>query len=136
MKEKKRIVLDSYAVLAWLQDEEGAQKVEESLVKARDGKIEVFINVINLGEVYYKYRRRFGEEKLNSLRYTFSMLPLKVVTVDEERVYRASLIKSDHAIAFADCFVAATAIEFGATILTGDPEFKKIEKLVNFLWIP
>jgi len=52
MNEKRRKLLDSFAVLAWLGDEPGAQTVENILRDAEAQRLEVFMNVINLGEVY------------------------------------------------------------------------------------
>jgi ribonuclease VapC len=44
-------------------------------------------------------------------------------------------IRAVHSISYADCFAAATALRYEATILTGDPEFKKIESLVSIEWL-
>jgi PIN domain nuclease of toxin-antitoxin system len=44
----RRYVLDSYALLALLQDEVGAQEVEDLIVS---NDTEVAVSVINLGEV-------------------------------------------------------------------------------------
>jgi hypothetical protein len=41
-------------------------------------------------------------------------------------VRRAAELKSDHAIAYADAFAVATALEFDATLVTGDPEIKPL----------
>jgi len=38
-------------------------------------------------------------------------------------------------MSYADCFAVATALRFNAAILTGDPEFKKIEKTVSVEWL-
>jgi hypothetical protein len=35
-------------------------------------------------------------------------------------------LKARHAIAYADAFAVTTALEFGATLLTGDPEIKPL----------
>jgi len=47
----------------------------------------------------------------------------------------AAKIKSRYAVSFADCFAAATAIREKAEIVTGDPEFKKLEEQVDIVWI-
>ena len=38
-------------------------------------------------------------------------------------------------IPYADCFAAATAIKEKATVVTGDPEFRKVEGLVGIDWL-
>ncbi len=44
-------------------------------------------------------------------------------------------LKSTHSISYADCFVVATAAREDAAIITGDPEFKKVQKAVAIDWM-
>ena len=53
-------------------------------------------------------------------------LPVSVKEATQRRVRRAADLKSNHAIAYADAFAVATALEFDATLLTGDPEIKPL----------
>lgn len=48
---------------------------------------------------------------------------------------KAAKIKAGHPSSFADCFAAATAKKNNSVIMTGDPEFKKIEDLVAIEWL-
>ena len=57
---KKKYLLDSYAVLAWIQDENGAQFIEDLLYRARENKDELVLNIINLGEIYYRCAKVMG----------------------------------------------------------------------------
>jgi len=50
---KKKSLLDSFAILAWIQDEKGAQQVEDLLYLAQDHKEELLLNIITLGEVFF-----------------------------------------------------------------------------------
>ena len=54
---KKKTLLDSFAVLAWIQDEKGSHFVEELLYKAQENKEHLILNIINLGEIYYRCAR-------------------------------------------------------------------------------
>ena len=137
MNEKRRKLLDSYAVLAWLQGERGGGRVKDLLLQARDLEQEdwLLINLINLGEVYYKLDRRHGRERTLTFRTEFLLLPIKMVGVDEELLFQASLIKADFPISYADAFAVATAIKLNAILLTGDQEFKKVEKLISIEWL-
>jgi predicted nucleic acid-binding protein len=45
-------------------------------------------------------------------------LPVSVKEATQRRVRRAADLKSSHAIAYADAFAVATALEFDATLLT------------------
>lgn len=131
----KRIVFDSYAVLKFSQNEEGADRIEEILTLSQQGNIESFINQINLGEVYYKTIRRLGIEAARRYLESFYQLPIKVIPPSSEIIFSASEIKAKYAISYADCFTAATALKYEASIITGDPEFKKLEDIVRIEWV-
>jgi len=62
-------------------------------------------------------------------------MPVEVIAPSSEIILSASEIKAQYAISYADCFAAATALKYSASIITGDTEFKKIEHLVKIVWI-
>lgn len=132
----RRHVLDSSALLALLQDEPGAQMVEDLLV-AEDS--EVSMSAINLAEVLYILHRRFGEQAACLVETkVFDTLKVRVVDATWDRVRCAARIKVDGGISFADCFAAALAEEMDATLVTGDPEFRPLEQSgrITVLWLP
>lgn len=131
----KSVVFDSHAILRFAQDEAGADKVEELLKASEDGKMWAFINEINLGEVYYITIGRVGLEAARRFLEQFTALAIEQVTTSWEIIEAASRIKADFAVSYADCFAAATALKYHAVIVTGDPEFKKIEHKVEIDWI-
>lgn len=57
---------------------------------------------------------------------------------DAPRVRQAAELKASHTIAYADAFAVATALEFRATLLTGDPEIKPLEgeQDLEVQWLP
>jgi ribonuclease VapC len=130
----KKIVFDSYALLKYLQQESGFERVKMLLYQAEKGALQAFLNQINLGEIYYCTIRRKGIKAADSFLNIFSQLPISLVSADE-MMLSAAKIKAQHAISYADCFCAATAVKKKATIITGDPEFGKIEAIVNIQWI-
>jgi ribonuclease VapC len=131
----KKMVFDSHAILKFSQDEEGADKIEKFLLLSQQGKIKSFINQINLGEIYYKTIRRLGLEPAKSYLESFYQLPIQVVSPSSEIIFSASEIKAEYAISYADCFAVATALKHEASIVTGDPEFKRLKNLVKIEWI-
>ncbi len=131
----KSILFDSYAILKYYQDEHGADKVEKLLISSHQGDFRAYINEINLGEVYYMTIRRLGLESAKNLLEQFFELPVQVISPSSNIILSASEIKAEYAISYADCFSVATAIQFQATIVTGDPEFKKVQHLVKIEWI-
>jgi len=126
--------------LAWLQDEPGAATVQQRLDEAERGDAECVTSIINLGEAYYRLVRVNRPEEADSLwrmalRRT---LPVSVKEATQRRVRRAAELKANHAIAYADAFAVATALEFRATLLTGDPEIKPLEGEhdLEVQWLP
>jgi predicted nucleic acid-binding protein len=129
VKRGARFCLDAFAWLAWLQNEPGAAAVQECLDEAERGHAECVTSIIDLGEAYYRLIRVERREHAESLwrmalRRT---LPVSVKEATRRRVRRAAELKASHAIAYADAFAVATALEFRATLLTGDPEIKPLE---------
>jgi ribonuclease VapC len=131
----KAVVFDAHAILKFYQDEEGADKVEEFLIASQQGSLKAYMSEINLGEVYYKTIRRLGLESAKEYWEQFLELPIEVISPSSEIIMRVSEIKAEYAISYADCFAMATALNFSASIITGDPEFKKIEHLVTIEWL-
>jgi len=132
---KKTKLLDAHAILLWIQNEPCAQTVEGLLLSAQKGQIHLVVSELNLGEVYYKCIRRVGEIRASEIIEQFTALPVEFVPVDWNIVRRASEVKADIPIAYADCFAIATALLKGATVVTGDPEFDKASQLVTIEWL-
>jgi ribonuclease VapC len=135
MPSTKNILFDSYAILCFYQDEEGADEVERLLIASRKGECRAFISEVNLGEVHYKTIRRVGQDAARRQLEQFAELPVEVVLPASDVILSASELKADHAISYADCFAVATALNRHASIVTGDPEFHKVEHLVEIMWI-
>ena len=131
----KRILFDSYAILKFYQDEDGADEVERLLVSTHRGDVSGFMSEINLGEVYYMTIRRLGLEQAKEYLEQFYELGVEVVSPSSDIILAASEIKAEYAISYADCFAVATARIRDASIATGDPEFKKVEGMVRVIWI-
>jgi predicted nucleic acid-binding protein len=132
---KKKYLLDSYAVLAWIQDEPGAQFVEDLLYRARENVDEVALNIINLGEIYYRCAKVIGVKPAQNLLDNIRLLPVKILPSPNDLVLEAAEFKAKYPIAYADAFALATAIREKACIITGDPEFKEVEHLIDIHWL-
>jgi predicted nucleic acid-binding protein len=131
----KRILFDAHAILKWTQKERGYQKVKNLLVACREESALGYMNQINVGEVYYKIIRAVGIEEAKRFLDNFMRLPISFILPDSNLIWKASEIKAEHSISYADCFAAATALRHDAVILTGDPEFKKLKALVSIEWL-
>ena len=131
--EKLKYVLDSFAILAYLAEEEGADVVEDLLNRAESGGLNLYLNYVNLGEVYYITIREKDVNEANESIALVKRLPIEFVQVDERIALIAGRVKATYSVSYADAFVVATAIMKEATIVTGDPEFKSID--MQILWI-
>jgi ribonuclease VapC len=65
----------------------------------------------------------------------FVRLPITIVLPDDQLIWKASELKAQYPISYADCFAAATALTQEAAVLTGDPEFKKLAGVVSVEWL-
>ncbi len=131
----KRLILDSYALLAFFEDELGADKVQELLEQAKKGKLDIFMSIVNWGEVYYCLRRSKGIQKAEESLLTIDQLPISLVEVDKGHMYQVAQLKAKHSIALGDCFAAALAIENRCPVITGDREFEKLGNLMTVEWL-
>jgi len=132
---KKTKLLDSYTILVWVQNEPGAQAVEDLLLSAQKGELHLVVSELNLGEVYYKCIRRVGKIPASEIIEQFRLLPVEIVPVGWDIIRKASEVKADIPIAYADCFAIATALIKKAIVVTGDPEFEKASHLVDTEWL-
>jgi ribonuclease VapC len=136
MTDSSVVVLDSYAILAFLQDEPAASRLEKLLHTASKQKSRLLLSIINLGELLYITERRGGIVKAQDTLALIRQLAIEIVPADEQLVFAAAHIKANHPLSYADSFVVAVALQEDATILTGDPEFQAVEDLVKVEWLP
>ena len=129
------ISFDSYALLAFFQKERGAETVLKFLKESKNNSIEPLICVINLGEILYLTKRRFGDAKKIEILGRIYQLSFNIIPATNDLVFEAAEIKADYPISYADSFVVACAIDQSAEIVTGDPDFKRVEHLVKIHWI-
>jgi uncharacterized protein len=129
------MVLDSYAILTLLNDEPGAAAVADLMRSAIDGEAALFLNEINVGEVYYIVARHRSAAAADRVLDHLETLPLERVSNDYAAVLDAARVKARHRLSYADAFVVATAARLRATVVTGDREFASVEEMVDVRWI-
>ncbi len=128
-------VLDSYAVISFLQQQEGYEKVAAIIEEGATGDREIFFCVVNWGEVVYQAIRRGGESRARLAEDTISTLPIQLVEVNRDLTRQAAILKASHKMSYADCFAAALAMKKKGELVTGDNEFKQVEKDIKIRWI-
>jgi ribonuclease VapC len=135
VKEKAPLLFDSHALLKLFQKEAGHEKVARMLTQAMRSGTPVYLNVINLGEIIYSTTRAFGDQKKIEVLAHVERLGFRILPVPSDLVFRAAEYKASFSMSFADCFALASAVEHGAVLVTGDPEFRAVEHLVTIVWV-
>ena len=127
-------VIDSWAMLAWIQDEPAGSRLETLLLKADAGKLQLLMSWYNVAETFYAVAKRkklaIAEEFLARL----PSLPIRLVLPNEDGIVAAARVKASHAVAFGDAFAIALAQDEGASVITGDQEIRRC-RLVPVDWV-
>ena len=131
----KTTVLDSYAVITYLQRQSGYEEVSEIFEECSAKDREAFLCVVNWGEVIYHALRNGGEQRAQLAEETMRAIPITIVEANKELTYQAARLKATHKMSYADCFAAATAMKRKCELVTGDKEFKQVEKEIKIRWI-
>jgi len=130
---KKRSLLDSFALLAYLKQEDNYEIVK-NLFSSKESQ--ALMNEMNIGETFYVLARERGME---AGEYFISVilpnLPITKIGNAFEDVIHAATIKAQYPISYADSFAVATAIRENAVIVTGDPDFKHVQEIVKIEWL-
>ena len=134
-RKAKALVLDSWSVIAYLEDEPSGQQVADLIAGAHDEGIQIYMTVVNAGEVWYIIAREISEKEANSSIKELRELRIQFVDVDWELTQEAAQFKSKNKMSYADCYAAALAKVKKADLVTGDTEFKAVEDQVKIQWV-
>jgi ribonuclease VapC len=131
----KSYVLDANAVLDFVEDGAGADRMERLFKEAVHGNTLLLMSVVNWGEVFYCAWHQRGEEKARNTMIGLARLPIDLVPVDLAQAVKAAEIKATHKIPYVDCLAAALAETSAATLVTSDRDFEKLGRRIPLLWI-
>lgn len=134
-RKAKSFVLDSWTILAYLQDEPAAPIIVELLSDAHDQEIPLYMSVINVCEVWYILAREVSENEADSSINELRQLGIQFQDVNWELAQEAARFKSKGKMSLADTFAAALAKQLKADLVTGDMEFQQIDGQVKVLWL-
>jgi uncharacterized protein len=136
MTEKLSVyVLDTFALVAHFEAETGGEIVRDLLKRAEHGEVFLAMSSINMGELVYTIGRQQGREKAQAVLDDLRSLPVTFYEATEERILAAAWLKAEYPISYADAFAASLAQELGASLVTGDPEFKAIKQDLSLVWL-
>jgi predicted nucleic acid-binding protein len=130
-------VLDSWAIIAFFEDEPAAEEVEKLLVKAEAGTHKLLLSVVNWGEIYYNTMRKVSQDAAEQKVREIAGLTIEVVAVETDLhlVRQAAIYKATKKLSYADAFAAALAKLRDAVLVTGDAEFKEVEDEIKIAWL-
>lgn len=133
----RRYVLDANALIGFFEGRlAAAERVRMLLATADQTGFPLWMSAINWGEVFYIEWRRYGEAMARQAEVNLQRLPVIVVAADRERATRAAALKQKHNLGYADSFAAELAIEREASLVTADPEFSKMGKVLAIYPLP
>ena len=128
-------VLDSFALIAYFRDEPGAEVVESLLVNAAKKDNPLHMTDVNYAEVRYSIAKKDGIEAWEQAVKILEGLPIEFHPTNRAMADTAADFKSRFKMSLADAFAAALAKDKKAELVTGDPEFRALEKEIKVLWL-
>jgi predicted nucleic acid-binding protein len=131
----KQVVFDSPAVLSFFQNEQGADAVRKMILDSVEGEIVLSVSAVNLGEIWYIVARKISADRADALVHTILNMPIEIVEANWAVTRQAASYKLNGGLSYADCFAAALAKLRNAELVTGDKEFKKVEKEIKISWL-
>lgn len=136
----KSYVLDSHALLTYIRKEHGNLTVRQILGEGLRGQAQIAMSVVNFGEVYFMLCKKSTYAKAETVWRSTNRYRIALFMADLNRTFAAAKLKatystSKQSLSYADCFAAALAQELNATLITGDPEFKVLEKVINIQFV-
>lgn len=129
------VVLDSYALLAFLRAEPGAAKVATLLENAGLSDAPLHMSEVNYAEVKYTIVRKNGAHRWEEIARELPALPIVFHPVTRALADVAADFKARCKLSLADAFAAALAKQQKAELVTGDLEFKPLAKEIKIIWL-
>lgn len=129
------IVLDTWAVLAYLQEEPSGKKVAEIIAEAHENHTPMYMTVVNAGEVWYIMARKTSESEADQSISELRGLGIEFVDADWKLTREAAAFKSKNRISYADAYAAALSKLRKAELVTGDKEFAALAREIKIHWL-
>ncbi|MBI4672848.1 MAG: type II toxin-antitoxin system VapC family toxin [Chloroflexi bacterium] len=134
-RKPKAYVLDTWTIIAYLQDEPAAEKIVDLIADAHAQEIPLYMSVVNACEVWYILAREVSESEADSSITDLMQLGIQFQDVNWESAKEAAKFKAKGKMSLGDCFAAGLAREQKADLVTGDPEFKQVETQIKIQWL-
>jgi uncharacterized protein len=122
-------VLDTSALLAYIEDEDGANIIENIFMETLMEQHSLYISVVSCIEVYYISFREQGQVIAAERLQLLHDLPLIQSPLEPSSITTIGELKATHSLSFADCCIAGLAQAKGAILIHKDPEFEQLPTL-------
>ena len=132
----KGYLLDTSAIFALTDNEEGADLVEDHLDRAKKGQLSLHVSAMTTMELYYVTCSEHGEDEANRLLFLTKALAAKELPLENALVLPAARVKARHKVSVADAWIAATAMVHDLTVIHKDPEFDRLKDILSLLPLP
>jgi predicted nucleic acid-binding protein len=134
--KSKAYILDSWSILAFLEDEPAGEAVANLLADAHENNIPLLMATVNAGEVWYILAREISDAAADQSIKDMRELGIQFQDADWNLAKQAAQFKAAKKMSFADCFAAALAVHYkGSALVTGDKEFKAVEDSIKIHWL-
>jgi len=130
-------VLDSSAILRYLDDEAGAARVAEIIKSHLAGRCGAIVSALHWGEVAGITCKAHGKQAMELVLSRLSAFGLQIVAADGDRAVRASLIKLKRYLPYVDAFGVELACDSKDHVfVTADFDFKPASRDVAIEFLP
>lgn len=137
MKEAGKVyILDTSALLAYIEDEAGAEYIESLLIEAEKGEAVLHIVFISLTEVFYITAREQNESVALDRIKLMQSLAVQIHESYENLNTHAGRLKANNNISIADAYIAALCQEQNGILVHKDPEYEKLSLLIDEYRLP
>jgi predicted nucleic acid-binding protein len=118
-----------------LRGEDGADLVQRALESASRRDTHLLMTEVSYAEVKYITIRKDGREAWERVAASLDSLPILFLPATRALADAAADLKASHRISLADAFAVALAKQHQAELITGDPEFRALEKQLTIRWL-
>jgi predicted nucleic acid-binding protein len=133
---KDSYLLDTSAIFAFTDDEEGAEEVHRLLERARQGKANIFVSSMSIMEAYYVTFQERGEADADRIVLLVRSLPITELALSDDLVLPAGSLMGRYQISVADAWIAATAKFHDLILVHKDPEFEPLKAQLDLIELP
>jgi predicted nucleic acid-binding protein len=124
-----KYVLDSSALLRYIDDEAGSDTVLRVFKEARDGQCRLLMSAVNWGEVIFVTAKAHGVDAARELAAHLRCMPFQVVPVEPSDAEGAALFRHNFKVPYADAFAGHLALREDAALITADFDFKSLPNI-------